>query len=108
MNQFKKGTPAFGLALGTLFVLIAVLWMTIGFWRTLLLAALFALGFFLGAAENKRDLIRETVNRIIPKKETEAIDLRSELVKEQKTRMEQMNKSEQKVAEAPEKASAEE
>ena len=100
MNQFKKGTPACGLALGTLFVLIAVLWMTIGFWKTLLLTALFALGYFLGTTENKRDLIRETANRMIPKKEAEAIDLRSELVKEQKTRMEQMNRSEKEAAEA--------
>ncbi len=91
MNQFKKGTPAFGLALGGLFVLIGALWMAIGFWRTLLLAALFAAGYVLGTTENKRELIREAANRILPKKEAETIDLRSELVKEQQNRMEQMN-----------------
>ena len=93
MNQFKKGTPAFGILLGGLFVLIGALWMAIGFWRMLLLAALFACGFFLGTTENKRELIRDAANRILPKKEAETIDLRSELVKEQQTRMEQMNQS---------------
>jgi len=108
MNQFKKGTPAFGLALGLLFVLIAVLWMTIGFWRTLLLAALFCLGYFLGTTENKGELIRKTADRILPKKEAGAVDLRSELAREQKKSMEQMNKSEKEAAEAAEKAAAEE
>ena len=93
MNLFKKGTPAFGLALGGLFAAVGALWMAIGFWRTLLLAALFVLGYFLGTTENKREIIREAANRMLPKKEAETIDLRSELVKEQKDRMEQMNQS---------------
>lgn len=107
MNQFKKGTTALGLLLGSLFVLLGVLWMTLGFWRMLLLAALFAVGYFLGAAENKGELIREAANRVIPKKEPEAIDLRSELVKEQKVRSEQMDQEDQE-ASATEKETTEE
>ena len=107
MNQFKKGTTALGLLLGTLFVLIGVLWMALGFWRTLLLAALFGLGYFLGAADNKGELIREAANRVIPKKEAEAIDLRSELVKEQQSRTEKPERNEQEIQEAKEEAAEE-
>lgn len=107
MNQFKKGTTALGLLLGTLFVLIGVLWMALGFWRTLLLAALFGLGYFLGAADNKGELIREAANRVIPKKEVEAIDLRSELVKEQQSRTEKPERNEQEIQEAKEETAEE-
>ena len=107
MNQFKKGTTALGLLLGTLFVLIGVLWMALGFWRTLLLVALFGLGYFLGAADNKGELIREAANRVIPKKEAEAIDLRSELGKEQQSRTEKPERNEQEIQEAKEETAEE-
>ncbi len=94
MNQFKKGTPAYGLALGILFVLTGILLLTIGFWKTLLLAALFAVGYFLGTVENKGDFIREAANRMIPKKEAEVIDFRSEISKEQEQQTEQTDSAE--------------
>ena len=84
MKEFKKGTPAFGFLLGILFVIIGLLWMALGFWKTVLLCALFALGYFLGAVNNKAEYIKETVNRIVPEKKNEAIDLRESLTKEQK------------------------
>ena len=93
MNQFKKGTPAYGLALGTLCVLAGILLLTIGFWKTLLLAALFAAGYFFGTVENKGDFIREAANRVIPKKETEVIDFRSEISREQEQQTEQTDSS---------------
>ena len=108
MNQFKRGTPTFGIALGALLAGIAALWMAIGFWRTLLLAALFALGYFLGASDNAADAIRRAANRVIPKKEPQTIDLRSEIVREQKARMEQMKQSAQETAKAEREASEEE
>lgn len=108
MNQFKRGTPAFGIALGVILAGIAVVWMAIGFWKTLLLAALFALGYFLGASDNAADAIRRAANRVIPKKEPETINLRSEIVREQKARMEQMKQSAQETARAEREASEEE
>ena len=108
MNQFKRGTPAFGIALGAILAGIAVVWMAIGFWKTLLLVALFALGYFLGASDNAADAIRRAANRVIPKKEPETINLRSEIVREQKARMEQMKQSAQETARAEREASEEE
>ena len=82
MNM-KKGTPAFGLILGAALVLLGALVMLIGFWKTLALCLLFAVGYFLGTVENKRDFLKNTANKLIPDKEVKLIDLKSELKREQ-------------------------
>ena len=83
MKSFKKGTPAFGVLLGCVFVGVAALIMWIGFWRTLLLAVLFCAGYFLGAVDKKGEYVREAVGRVIPEKKNDTIDFRSEVRKEQ-------------------------
>ena len=85
MKSFKRGTPAFGVLVGTMFVLAAGLLMWLGFWRTLLLAALFALGYFLGAVDDKKAFVKGTVNRMVPEKEEETIDFRREVKEQQGT-----------------------
>jgi len=81
--KLKKGTPAFGLVLGAALVALGALVMLIGFWKTLALCALFAVGFFLGTVENKREFMKNTANKLIPDKEVKVIDLKSELKREQ-------------------------
>ena len=81
--NLKKGTPAFGLLLGGVLVALGALMMIIGFWKTLLLCVLFALGYFLGTVENKREFMKTTANKLIPDKEVKVIDLKSELKREQ-------------------------
>lgn len=83
MNEFKKGTPAFGIFLGILFLLIGILVMSIGFWKTLVLAALFCLGYFIGSVNNKAGFFKDTMNKIVPEKKEETIDFRKEVEKEQ-------------------------
>lgn len=83
MKNLRRGTPAFGLCLGLIFVLIGVLIMTIGFWKTLIITALFAAGYFLGAVDNKTQLLKNTVNRIVPEKEDKPINFREEIAREQ-------------------------
>ena len=81
--NLKKGTPAFGLALGAVMVALGALVMLIGFWKTLVLCLLFAVGYFLGTVENKREFMKNTANKLIPDKEIKVIDLKSELKREQ-------------------------
>ena len=81
--NLKKGTPAFGLILGAALVVLGALVMLIGFWKTLALCLLFAVGFFLGTVENKREFMKNAANRLIPDKEVKVIDLKSELKREQ-------------------------
>ena len=81
--NLKKGTPVFGLILGAALVVLGALVMLIGFWKTLALCALFAVGYFLGTVENKREFMKNTANKLIPDKEIKVIDLKSELKREQ-------------------------
>lgn len=81
--NLKKGTPQYGLVVGAILVAIGALMMLIGFWKTLLLCVLFALGYFLGTVENKREFLKTTANKLIPDKEVKVIDLKTELKREQ-------------------------
>ena len=81
--NLKKGTPAFGLILGAALVVLGALVMLIGFWKTLALCVLFAVGYFLGTVENKREFMKNAANKLIPDKEVKVIDLKTELKREQ-------------------------
>ena len=83
MKDFRWGTPGFGIFLGGLLTVAGVLIMTLGFWKTVLLAILFILGYFLGAVDDKTALIKQTINRVVPEKKNEVINFREELAKEQ-------------------------
>ncbi len=82
MNM-KKGTPVFGLVIGAALVVLGVLVMAIGFWKTLVLCALFGVGYFLGTVENKREFMKNAANKLIPDKEAKVIDFKTELAREQ-------------------------
>ena len=86
MKKLKMGTPAMGIAIGLALVGLAALVMLIGFWKTLVLALLFGIGFFVGTVENKQDFIRDTANKIIPAKEAKVIDIKSEIARDQEER----------------------
>ena len=86
MKKLKIGTPMAGVACGTALVAVAVLIMVIGFWKTLILLALFGIGFFLGTVENKQEFVKDAVNRVIPAKEAKVIDLKSEIARDQEAR----------------------
>lgn len=81
--NLKKGTPACGLILGIILAALGALVMWIGFWKTLVLALLFALGYFLGAVDKKREFLKNTANKLIPEKEIKVIDFKKEVKKEQ-------------------------
>lgn len=62
------GTPACGAFCGVLGVLVAVLLLTIGFWKTLFVALLCALGVFIGAVKDKSTFLKAVINRLFPPK----------------------------------------
>lgn len=86
MKDFKWGTPAFGFFLGAVFVLCGALVMWIGFWKTLILAVLFAAGYFIGAVRDKSSFMKSTVDRVVPEGKNQTIDFRKEVEKEQASR----------------------
>ena len=83
MRQFKPGTPAYGIFLGTVLAATGALILLIGFWKTLLLAALFGVGYFLGTVGDKGKFFRETANRIVPERKEKPINMREEIAREQ-------------------------
>ena len=105
MKQFRKGTPAFGVAVGLLLVIIAALMMTIGFWKTLLLLVLFGVGYVLGAVDDLGSFFKTAANRVIPEKKPEIIDVKKEITREQAEQIAALKEETAKVApEVPEKA----
>ena len=82
MNM-KRGTPAYGIMMGTALAALGALVMLIGFWKTLILAVLFALGYFLGTVENKSEFMKNAANKLIPDKEAKVIDFKTEIAREQ-------------------------
>ncbi len=85
--KFEKGTPGFGLMLGVLFALAGVLIMSIGFWKTVVLALLFAAGYFIGAVSDKQGFAKNVANKVIPEKKNNTIDIRETLTREQQSMM---------------------
>ncbi len=89
MKKLKIGTPTTGVVIGISLVALAALVMIIGFWKTLVLAILFGIGFFIGTVDNKQEFIRNAANRIIPAKEAKVIDIKSEIARDQEERQEE-------------------
>ena len=96
MNNFKRGTPGFGVFLGALFLAAGALIMLIGFWKTLALAALFTVGYFLGSVQDKAAFMKEAMDKVVPDKKDRTIDFRKEV------EMEQANESASELQDAPE------
>lgn len=62
------GTPECGLLCGLAGVAIAALLLWIGFWKTVFVVVLGAVGVFLGAVENKSEWVKALINRLFPPK----------------------------------------
>lgn len=69
-NMFRIGTPECAITFSLLAMLLAVLYLLLGFWKTLLIAVLMLLGGFLGGVKNKKEFITRQVNRLFPPKAT--------------------------------------
>lgn len=83
MKKLKMGTPAMGIIIGAALTAAGVLVMLIGFWKVLILTALFGVGYFIGMIERPAEYIRDKANRIIPEKNIRPINLKDEIAREQ-------------------------
>lgn len=98
VKKLKMGTPAMGITLGLALMAAGVLVMLIGFWKVLILAVLFGIGYFVGMIEHPTESVREIANRIIPdkSKSPQPINLKEEIAREQAeiaVRLEEKEKS---------------
>ena len=64
------GTPACGIFCGIVGAIVAVLLLTIGFWKTVLVAFLCAAGAFIGGVKDKSAFLKNAVNKLFPPRDT--------------------------------------
>ena len=60
------GTPQCAAFCGALVLVFAVLLLTVGFWKTLLLAVFVLLGLFIGGVKDKQRFLQEKLSALIP------------------------------------------
>jgi uncharacterized membrane protein len=68
--MFKAGTPQCGLFTGILAFIAGLLFIFIGFFRTILVVVIVAVGVFLGAVKNKKEAVRGVINRLFPPRDS--------------------------------------
>ena len=64
----KVGTPECAIFCGAAALVFMLLVFAFGFWQTLLLALIVALGAFVGGVQDKKTWLRNTVNKLFPPK----------------------------------------
>ena len=67
-DWLKIGTVRCGLLLALCGMVLALLLIVLGFWNTLLVAVLAAVGYWIGAFDNKSAMVKNTINRLFPPK----------------------------------------
>ena len=67
-NIFKIGTPECAITFAIAARVLAVVFLLVGFWQTLLILALMLVGAFLGGVKNKKEWFLGLVNRLFPPK----------------------------------------
>ena len=68
VSIFKVGTPECAIFSCAAAVGVGLLLLTVGFWNTLWIALLGAAGGFLGGVRNKKEILKNVLNRVIPDK----------------------------------------
>ena len=65
---FQIGTAKCGVAFGLAGVALAFLLLFLGLWKTLFIALLFCVGFFLGFVDHKQEKMKQLINQLFPPK----------------------------------------
>ena len=66
MDKFRIGTPQCGLLFAALGAVLALMLLYMGFWRTLFVIVLAAVGYFIGASEDKAESLKALINKVFP------------------------------------------
>lgn len=104
-NMFKIGTFECAAFCGVTALVVAVLILLLGFWQTVLVLAFLLLGLFLGGVKDKKNWLRNAINRLFPARQMtpyKAEDVR--INREEKTVEKAEEKTEEKAEEKTEEA----
>lgn len=69
-QMLTVGTPECAIFFGAAAMVLALLFLLLGFWKTLLVALLVGVGAFLGGVKDKKGCISRVINRLFPPKNT--------------------------------------
>ncbi|MBR0408831.1 MAG: DUF2273 domain-containing protein [Clostridia bacterium] len=67
-QAFQVGTPECAVFSAGVAMVLGLLFLWIGFWKTLFIFCLMLIGAFIGGVEDKQEWIRGLINRIFPAK----------------------------------------
>ena len=67
-NLLKIGTPECAIFMGFIGLVLGVLFLLLGFWRTLLVAAIVLVFAFIGGVRDKKKFLGSLINRLFPPK----------------------------------------
>ena len=90
------GTPECAVFSGAAAMVLALLLLTLGFWKTLLVTAIVCVGAFIGGVKDKKGFIARIVNRLFPPKTPVPYQTR----KEDAEKVEELRREAQQKAEA--------
>ena len=69
-NVFKAGTPECAVFSAAAAMVLGLLLLTVGFWNTVWIALFGVVGGILGGVKDKKQMLKNVLNRIIPDKKT--------------------------------------
>ncbi|MDO5325373.1 MAG: DUF2273 domain-containing protein [Clostridia bacterium] len=65
-NACKIGTPECAVFFAAAAMVLALLFLAFGFWNTVLVALIMLLGAFLGGVKDKKQWLKNLINRLVP------------------------------------------
>lgn len=83
-KMVTPGTPVCAATFAVIGVVLAVLLLTIGLWKTLFILAFGAVGALIGGIANKKEAVRNAVNRSFPSKDEPLADIAEKIEKAEK------------------------
>jgi len=68
-NMFRVGTPECAISFALVAMVLAIMFLVVGFWQTLLILALMLVGAFLGGVKEKKKWFQGIINKLFPPKQ---------------------------------------
>ena len=65
-NMCKIGTPECAIFSAVVAMVLAILFLSLGFWNTVLVLLIMGLGAFLGGVKDKKGWLKKLINRLVP------------------------------------------
>ena len=65
-NMCKIGTPECAIFFAVVAMVLAILFLSLGFWNTVLVLLIMGLGAFLGGVKDKKGWLKKLLNRLVP------------------------------------------